>query len=142
MKIAYDTETVILLRQVHGLSGTLRTGASQGLRNYTTFVRMHSMKKAQANERELWNVSEILRQRKQPLEIGLPEVYPFTIGRGNLERAVAAVHGIVEVKRGFVYLQEYRFVVVFKHELEQTLRTEFKQTGYKARQFAQEAMSA
>lgn len=142
MKIAYDTETVILVRQIHGLTGTLRSGASQGLRNYTTFMRLHSMKNAMANERELWNVSEILRQRKAPLEIGLPEVHPFTIGRGNLERAVAAVHGIVEVKRGWVYLQEYRFVVVFKHELEQTLRSEFKQTGYKARQFAQEAMTA
>jgi hypothetical protein len=142
VKAVYDTVSVVLVRQVHGVSGRLRSGASQGLRNYTTFMTLYSVTKARANERTLWDVSEIIRQRKQPLMSGVPEIYYFTIGHGNHARKVAAVHGIIEVKRGLVYEQEYRFLVVFAHEVEQTLRTEFKQTGYNARKFAQEAMSA
>lgn len=136
--IKYDTATTILTRRQHGITGVLRSGASQGLRNYTTFIGMYSPTKHRANDRAMWDVADILRQRQTPLDYGVPELFPFTIGNGNLKRDVAAIHGLVDVKIGHRFQQEYRFVVVFKHEIEKTLRTEFKADGFNARRYAQE----
>lgn len=138
MKILWDAETITLVRAIHGITGKLKSGASQGLLNYTTFVRLLSIRKAEHNELTLWNVSEILRQRQQPLIATVPEIYPFTVGRGNLLRSVAAIHGIVDVRYGHRVEQEYRFVVVFKHEIEPVLRQIFKLDGSTARQAASE----
>lgn len=138
MTIKYDTATTLLTRRVHGITGVLRSGASQGLRNYTTFIALYSPSKHKANDRAMWDVADILRQRQTPLEYGVPELYPFTIGRGNYEREVAAIHGLVDVRIGGRVQQEYRFVVVFKAEIEKTLRAEFKIDGFNARRYAQE----
>ncbi len=124
--IVYDTQTTILTRQQHGMTGVLRSGASQGLRNYTTFVSLYSPRKLKTQDAALWDVSDILSKRQSPLDYGLPEVYEFTIGRGNLQRNVAAIHGLLDVKVGYRFQQEYRFVVVFRHEISDTLRREFK----------------
>lgn len=125
--IVYSQQTTTLVPILHGISGLVRTGESQAVRNYMTILQLHRQR--QAAEVELYAAVEHLHSQANRPNIYEPVVYPFTVCRGRWLRNLAAVHGVVDRKIGLAWQQEFRFVVVFQHEVDKVLRKEFKQKG-------------
>ena len=120
--ITYDRETTPLLSAIHRISGTVRTGKSNRVRNLKTVLQME--RNVDALDLELSQAIDTIRGLAGALEINVPERYDFTVAG----RELTCIHGIVSKKRMYTTEHEYRFVIVFRDEVFAAMKSEFKMT--------------
>lgn len=138
--IVYDTATRPLVYSVHRLSGIVRTGKSQAVKNYTTSLQIHGQR--ESAELALTDIVSEISGLSGKLAIDVPEVYEFVLGAGEFARELAAVHGIITRKMKYATHYEYRFIVCFRDETFKTLRHEFGMSESKWRKLITERLTA
>lgn len=134
--IHYDKQTTPLLSHIHRITGVVRTGRSQRVRNLGTVLQLE--RNPDALDLHLGAAVDTIRTMAGGLEIGVPELYEFEVAG----RELTCIHGIVEIKRKFAVDYEYRFVVVYRDEVFRVMEREFKMTQARWTRLLKEKLTA